>query len=144
MEQKKIKSLNKTLRFLNAYTNPSKHIAVSCTRQAGKITAHNLLSQMNFANIERRVIAQHIKDPANIKGLEAMYGMTLSNPPKPITPQVVQIKKTTGGGSFYSADCPSCGTIKILGSELTTKTAVCNKCYTTFKLSDCILQEKTQ
>lgn len=136
--------LNKMLRFLNAYTNPSRHIVMNCARQEGKTTAYNILMQMNFADIERRVIAQHIKDPDSIKGLEDMYGVTLSKPTKSILPQIVQIKKTTGGGSFYSANCPSCGTMKVLGSELNTKTAVCNKCYTTFKLSDCILQEKSE
>lgn len=35
---------------------------------------------------------------------------------------------------FYSADCPKCGKIKILSSELNTLTAVCDKCYYSFLL----------
>ena len=48
----------------------------------------------------------------------------------------VKITKTSACGSSYSVDCPKCGKIKILGSELNTMSAVCDKCYTAFKLEN--------
>lgn len=48
----------------------------------------------------------------------------------------VKIEKSSGGGSSYSADCPSCGQTKILSSELYSMSAVCNKCYCTFNLEN--------
>ena len=44
------------------------------------------------------------------------------------------IVKIENNGGFYSADCPNCGKIKILSSELNSLSAVCDHCYTTFNL----------
>ena len=44
---------------------------------------------------------------------------------------VIKIKNHKG---FYSTDCPNCGKTKILGSELNSLFAVCNKCYRSFNL----------
>lgn len=50
--------------------------------------------------------------------------------------KTVKIEKTSGGGSFYSADCPYCGATKILSSELNSLRAVCNRCYQVFNLEN--------
>lgn len=42
--------------------------------------------------------------------------------------------KIKDNGGFFSADCPNCGKTKILGSELNSLSAVCNKCYCPFLL----------
>ena len=44
------------------------------------------------------------------------------------------VTKTTGGGSFYHADCPYCGKSKLLGSELLIMWAVCKVCRKSFNL----------
>lgn len=48
--------------------------------------------------------------------------------------RTAKIEKTSCGSSFYSTDCPYCGKIKILSSELNSLRAVCNCCYKTFLL----------
>ena len=46
----------------------------------------------------------------------------------------VKIEKDFCGGTFYSANCPQCGVLKILSKELNSMSAVCDKCYCVFKL----------
>ncbi len=70
--------------------------------------------EFDFADVEIRALANHL----------IMTDKKLT----------AKIEKTFGGGTFYSADCPYCGKIKILSSELNSMSAVCNKCYQPFKL----------
>lgn len=141
---------NKRLEFLQAYMNSTnRHVLFSGGRSCGRVFLHkifqkaknylvqeqnahkacNSLIQANFAEAEVKAISNAIKN--GDFDSEEYHNFVLGQwDEKPI----VKITKTTGSGSSYSADCPKCGKTKILGSELNTMSAVCDKCYTAFNL----------
>jgi len=114
-------------------------------KQADAKKQTNSLIQMNYAELEARVMEDFIKNNPNKRiGINEMYGIningtlnghfSLDEPPRSER-LTAKIERTScGGGSFNSADCPKCDKTIIIGRELNTMTAMCKKCGCVFNL----------
>lgn len=114
------KELKKALRFLDNYSNTNKKISdFSCISgcRIGRMKA-----DQNFREVDYSKFA-------------AMYG-TSEIPTVPVT-------KISNGGAVYFADCPYCGTTKILSTELNSGRVLCEKpgC---FKIFNIVMSEENE
>jgi hypothetical protein len=101
----------------------------------------NYVSQATIANILIQSEMAKLQEEAIKKGLEmkvidgdcVLIHEDLVEIPKKLT---AKIQKISCGGSAYFADCPYCGKTKILGNELNTMSALCDKggCHRFFNL----------